>query len=86
MIRYINNTIVPFITFTRELTHLYKNQAALAIFDCFKGQVTNAVVNILKEHNIHSVIIPAIGTDHLQPLDLTVSKVAKAFLQQEFQE
>ena len=61
-------------------------QAALAIFDCFKGQVTDQVVNVLEEHNIHSVIVPANCTDRLQPLDLTVNKTAKSFLQRQFQD
>ena len=61
-------------------------QAALAIFDCFKGQVTDEVVNVLEEHNIDLVIIPAKCTDRLQPLDQNFNKTAKSFLQRQFQD
>lgn len=86
MIRYLKNVIVPFIASTRELLGVDDTQAALAIFDCFRGQVTEQVVSVLSENNIHSVVVPPNCTDRLQPLDLTVNKMAKAFLQREFQE
>ena len=86
MIRYINNLIVPFVNSVRENLCLDEDKPALAIFDCFKGQVTTKVTELLEENNIHSVLVPANCTDKLQPLDLTVNKVAKSYLQKEFQE
>ena len=59
MIRYLDNIIVvPFIMSTRALLGL-DDQAALAIFDCCRGQVTDQIVRKLEEHNIYSVVISA---------------------------
>lgn len=56
-----------------------KNQAALAIFDHFKGQLTPKRTDCLENHNIQSVFVPACCTDRLQTLDISVNKSAKAF-------
>ena len=85
MLPYIEMVIVPYVTrVRRELEK--EEQAALAIFDCFKGQVTQRITDALEDHNIHSVIVPAGCTDRLQPLDLSVNKSAKAFLRSQFQD
>ena len=60
-------------------------QAALVIFDHFKGQTTDNVIRCLERHNINSVLIPASCTDKLQPMDISVNRGAKAFLEREFQ-
>ena len=56
------------------------------IFDKFKGQCTDTVMQVLKDNNIHVVIVPAACTDRLQPLDLSVNKSAKEFLRRKFRE
>ncbi len=84
MLKYVNEIIVPFVDRTRDDIHCEKDQTALAIFDCFKGQLSENIITILERNNIHSVIVPANCTDYLQPLDLTVNKVAKSFLKQKF--
>ena len=63
-----------------------EQQAALAIFDNFKGQLTKKITDVLEKHNILSVLVPASCTDRLQPLDLSVNKSAKSFLRSEFQQ
>ena len=84
MLRYIDKVIVPYVNKVRETLQL-EDQAALAIFDCFRGQLTKSVTDALEEHNIQLVIVPAGCTDHLQPLDLSVNKSAKSFLRSQFQ-
>ena len=59
---------------------------ALVIFDKFKGQCTDTVMQVLKDSNTHVVIVPAACTDRLQPLDLSLNKSAKEFLRQKFRE
>ena len=59
---------------------------ALAIFDQFKGQVTDAIFKLLEENHVNLVIVPANCTDRLQPLDVSVNKPVKAFLRKQFQE
>ena len=55
------------------------------IFDCFKGQVTEAFLEKLEQHNLHHVIVPANCTDRLQPLDVSVNKAVKGHLKNQFQ-
>lgn len=86
MISYVENIIVPFIRERRALLGVGEDHAALAIFDHFKGQLTEKVIDCLEKHNIQSVLVPANCTDRLQPLDISVNKAAKAFLRSQFQE
>ena len=85
MISYIEEIIVPFIQQKRDELGEDENQAALAIFNHFKGQLTEKVTQCLEKHNIHSVLVSANCTDRLQLLDLTVNKPAKNFLRLQFQ-
>ena len=73
MLSYIDQIIAPFVSRVRNDLNLGEEQPALAIFDNFKGQMTEQVFSHLEENNIHSVFVPANGTDRLQPLDLKVN-------------
>jgi len=57
---------------------------ALAIFDHFKGQLTQNITTELEENHIHSVLIPAEYTGQLQPMDISINKVVKSLLQNKF--
>ena len=59
-------------------------QSALLIWDVFRGQKTESVIEILKENNIHTEYIPNNMTNYYQPLDLTTNKWAKEFLKTKF--
>ncbi len=83
MLSYIENVIIPFVEKVREEDG---DLPALAIFHCFRGQLTVNITALLERYNIHSVIVPPNCTDRLQPLDLTVNKTAKSFLQREFRD
>ena len=85
MLLYISDVIVPYVDGVWDSMNVGKEQAALAIFDHFKGQLTQDIVKALEEENIHSVVVPACCTDQLQPLDLTVNS-RKIFLQRRFRE
>ena len=80
MLEYIKEIIVPFVDHKRESLELSKDHPALALFDHFKGQLTEAVTKELEDNFIHSVLIPATYTGQLQPLDISVNKVMKSFL------
>ena len=83
MVEYIQEVIVPYVECVRE--ELNKpEQAALAIFDNFKGQLTEKVLQELEDNNIQSVLVPANCTDRLQPMDLSVNKSIKSFLRSQF--
>ena len=85
MLEYIHGVIIPYVDSVRERLGVGKEQAALASHDHFKGQLTQAVTDLLEENNIQSVLVPATFTDRLQPMDLSVNKCAKNFLRSEFQ-
>ena len=85
MLTYIEWIIVPYIKNIRESMGVDDSQAALAIFDHFKGQLTEKVTQLLEKHNIQSTLVPPSCTDRLQPLDISVNKSAKSFLNTEFQ-
>lgn len=42
------------------------------------------VLKLLEDHNIYVVIVPENCTNRLQPLDVSVNKSIKAFLNQKF--
>lgn len=83
MIEYIQDIIIPYVEGVRK-TLGKKDQAALAIFDNFRGQLTENIVKELEDNNIQSVLVPANCTDRLQPMDLSVNKSAKAFMRSQF--
>ena len=86
MIDYITKIIVPFTEKKRRELHVPNDQAALAIFDEFKGQLTEKCTELLLENNILIVRVPPNCTDRLQPLDISVNNAAKDFLKHKFQE
>ena len=60
--------------------------AALVIMDNFKGQITDSVNSLLELNNIHVALLPANTTDLLQPMDISVNKLAKDFLKRKFEQ
>lgn len=65
---------------------LAESHPALVLFDCFKGQTTEDVQQMLLENNIRSVQILANCTDKLQPMDVSINKPMKNEIKKRFQE
>lgn len=86
MKEYLKEIFIPYVQQKRQELGLPPNQAALALFDVFKGQQTESITSILEANNIIVVPIPANCTDRLQPMDLSVNKAAKDFMRQKFRE
>lgn len=86
MVDYVQKIIVLYIMETRKQLKLDSQHPALVIFDVFKGQCTESVFKQLEDNNILYVLVPANTTDKLQPLDLSVNKLAKDFMKFKFQE
>ena len=84
MLMYIAEINVPFVNHKREDLDLNSDHPALAIFDHFRGQLTDRVKQALEDDNIHSVLIPPAYTGELQPMDISVNKVIKSFLRSKF--
>ena len=83
---YITEVIVPYIKAVHANNGLNDDHPALVIINNFKGQVTDGIVQLLDDNNIHLVKLPANITDRLQPMDISVNKAAKDFLRHKFNE
>ena len=59
MIQYIDEVIVPFVDGIHHDLGVGEDQAVLAVFNCFKGQLTCGVAEALEMHKIQSVIVSA---------------------------
>ena len=86
MKEYIEFNIIPYVDGKRSELNLQSDQPVLAIFDVFKGQQTEDIMQLLDEHNIHVVSVPANCTDRLQPMDLSVNKSVKEFMRSKFRD
>ena len=84
-LKMIEDIIVPYVTKEREKLCSH-NQTALLIMDVFKGQLTNAALKKLEEHNILLTRVQGNMTHLFQPLDLTVNGYFKQFMKRKFVE
>ena len=69
-----------------ERLQLGDDKPAVAIMDNVKGQITEAVTNLLETNTIHICLLPPNTTDLLQPMNIAVNKPAKDFLRGEFEQ
>ena len=82
-IRFIQHIILPYVQAVRAKNNT-PDQAALVIFDVFKGHMGEAVLTLLEENKIFRVVVPNNCTDLFQPLDLSVNKPFKDKLRRGF--
>ena len=66
-LEYITKILIPYLERKRKELELSNSFLALVIFDKFKGQCINVVMQVLSNNNVHVVIVPAACTDRLQP-------------------
>ena len=86
MLRYIQKIIVPYISQARKDLDLPIIFPSLAIFDCFRGQTTPKIIDLLEQNNIRVVQVPAHCTDKLQPIDVSLNKPVKDEMRRQFHE
>ena len=82
----IEKIINPYVVRKRANLNLPADQKALIVWDVFKGQMTQPVLDKLESLNLELVPVPANMTHFFQPLDLTVNGSAKKFLRARFTE
>lgn len=63
-----------------------KEQHCLIIMDTFKGQDNDVLKELCSDNNCKVVIVPHNLTNKFQPLDISVNKAAKAFIQNRYNE
>ena len=80
----IEKIIQPYVALKRKELNLPPTQKALLIWDVFKGQKTEKVLSKLASKNIEVISVPANMTHFFQPLDLTVNRLAKKFMKDQF--
>ena len=80
MKQYIDKVIVPFFSEKRQKLKLGSTFPAAAIFDNFREQTTDAILSLLRSHNIIPIQLPANCTDKLQPLDIPSTNQWKTIL------
>ena len=81
---YIYKILLPYVNREREELGLPSCYPALVVYDRFKAQCTDDVLQLLRENHTDTLLIPASCTDRLQPLDVSVNKSAKEFLRKSF--
>ena len=84
-IKLINEIIIPYVQCQRKELGKPK-QAALVIVDVFRDQITDDVTSLMRDNNIHYVLVPNNMTQLIQPLNLTVNKHCKSYLKRLFLE
>ena len=76
-IKVINEVIIPYVQSQRKEKGKPK-QVALVIMDVFRDQITDEVISLLRENNIHYVLVLNKMTQLFQLLNLTVNKHCKS--------
>ena len=69
--------MLPFIEPKHKELKLQPDHPSLVICDEFKGQLTDSVHSLLNSNQIYMVKVPPNCTDWLQPMDLSVNRLAK---------
>ena len=78
MIQYVEGITIPYVKFA-SASFSY-DTPVLIIIGNFKGRITSTMTELLESNNIHVCLLPPNMTDQLQPMDLSVNKPAKEFL------
>lgn len=86
VIEHFESVIFPFAKLKRTELGLNENQKCMLIFDVFKSQCTQKVLDLLDENDCVYVFVPPNLTHMFQPLDLIINGVAKSFLKSKFSE
>ena len=84
MREYVEMIIILYVDDKRKDLKLVDDHPMLVIFDSFKAQCTSSLLKLVDSHNINVTLIPPNCTDQLQPMDLSISKLAKNFFVHSF--
>ena len=85
-VKLIEEIIIPYLKEERQNLNLLPDHWSLLIIDVFSGQMTDPVLQKLRDNHIKLVRVPPNMTHLFQPLDLTVNGAAKSYLKRRFTE
>ena len=83
-LEFFDEIIFPYFEKKKEENGLHKEQHSLVIMDTFKGQDNDILKEFCSKNKCELVIVPHNLTNKFQPLDLSVNKAAKAFIQNQY--
>ena len=83
-IEFFDEIIFPYLEKVKKEKGFPNEQHSLVIMDTFKGQDNDILRKLSSENRCEIVIVPHNLTNKFQPLDLTVNKAAKAFVQNQY--
>ena len=85
LVAYIDGVIIPYMDGVHDMLGVGGDNAALVIFDHFRGQLTPKITEILEDNNVQSVLVPSRCIDDSQPSDVSVNRFTKSFVRSEYQ-
>ena len=83
-VQFFNEIIFPYLENIKHEKGYPSEQFSLIIMDTFKGQDNDTLKDLCRENNCAVVIVPHNLTNKFQPLDISVNKAAKAFIQNKY--
>lgn len=83
--RYLDKIIVPYVNKVRDEHDLPLRQKALIILDFFSAQLSEEFRERMKELGLVYVYVPPNCTSELQPMDLSVQKIVKDHMRDQFE-
>ena len=81
---FFDETIFPYLQQVKEEKGLPQGQHSLVIMDNFKGQGNGILKEFRSKNRCEIVIVSHNLTNKFHPLDLTVNKAAKTFIQNRY--
>ena len=84
LVEFFEEIIFPYLERTKQTEGYPSEQHSLIIMDTFKGQDNDTLKELCAESNCDVVIVPHNLTNKFQPLDLSVNKAAKSFIQNKY--
>ena len=83
-VEFFEDIIFPYFEKVKKEKELPMEQHSMVIMDTFKGQDNDTLKELCFKNNCEIVIVPHNLTHKFQPLDISVNKAAKAFIQSRY--
>ena len=85
-VEFFEEIIFPYLDKVKKENRYPNEQYSLIVMDTFKGQDNDTLKELCSQNNCEVVIVPHNLTHKFQPLDISVNKAAKAFIQNLYNE